>query len=156
MRINTNRIKAFTVQEMVVVLLITSIVVGMAYSVLHLVQQQIGGIAEVYREKSEADRLRQLLWIDFNRYAYIQWDAKKEYLYLSNELGGKQYDLSQDRFISERDTFYIPLESAKFFFNNREVGSGEIDAMELLCKGRSIFVYKENAPDTYLNQYNGL
>ncbi|MEM9143557.1 MAG: hypothetical protein AAGA86_11260 [Bacteroidota bacterium] len=150
------KIKAFTVQEMVVVLLITSMVVGMAFSVLGLVQKQMGGIATVYRAKSEADRLRKALWIDFNRYTDIQWDAQKEYLHLGNELETKLYDLSGDRPVSETDTFYIPLKSKKCYFGTRDVISGQVDALELqmgpALGERALFVYKENTADTYLNQ----
>lgn len=156
MKNSNGKIKAFTLQEMIVVLLITSIVVGMAFSVLNLVQRQMGTIKGIYEVKLEANQLRQLLWVDFNRYSYITYDAKKEQLNLSNELETKYYELSNNRFVSGKDTFQIQMESKQFYFNNALRSSGEIDAIELRTDkesgGQYIFVYKKNAPNTYLNQ----
>ena len=43
----TSKIQAYTLSEMIVVLILTSIVVGMAFSVLTLVQKHMSGIRHV-------------------------------------------------------------------------------------------------------------
>lgn len=155
MRIEGGKIKAFALQEMIVVLLITSIVVGMAFAVLNLVQKQMGNIEKIYEVKLEANKLRQSLWIDFNRYSHISYDPKKELLLFNNALETKQYKLSENRFVIGNDTLDIEMETKKFYFNNESRSIGEIDAIELKTSkesgGQYIFVYKKNAPDTYMN-----
>ena len=156
MRIENTKIKAFALQEMIVVLLITSIVVGMAFSVLNLVQRQMNNINGIYDTKMETNQLRQSLWIDFNRYSYAFYDGKKRELSLGNGMETKNYQIAEGLFTTERDTFFIPVESMKFYFKNEERLYGEIDAIELKTDkasgGQYVFVYKENAADTYLNQ----
>ena len=156
MKTRTQKVKAFALQEMIVVLLITAVVVGMAFSVLGLVQKQMGNIEDIYGVKLEANKLRQSLWADFNRYSHAYYDQKEERLYLSNELGTKYYAIVDERFVTEKDTFHIALQSWKFYFNNAARSSGEIDAIELKTSKETghqhIFVYKNNAAATYLNQ----
>ncbi len=155
MKTKKTKIHAFAIQEMMIVLAITAIVVGMAFSVLRLVQNQMGNIGAIYEVKLEANKLRQSLWVDFNRYSYAHFDAKKEELYFSNELEEKVYTLSENRFVTEKDTFDIQLDSKQFYFNNQELQTGEIDAIELKTTketgNQQIFVFKANTPTTYIN-----
>ena len=156
MRIKSKRIKAFTLNEMIVVLLITSIIVGMAFSVLNLVQRQMSGIGSIYDVKTETNKLRQSLWMDFYTYPNVFYEAKEERLYFGNELEMKFYELQENMLVTEKDTFRIQLESAAFYFDNLEVFLGEIDAVRLQtgkeAGNRQIFVYKQNTATTYLNQ----
>jgi len=151
-----SKIKAFAIQEMMIVLAITAIVVGMAFSVLNLVQKQMGSISGIYEVKLEANKLRQSLWVDFNRYSYVHFDETKGQLYFSNAFEEKLYTLSENRFITERDTFDIKLDSKQFYFKNGIKNGGEIDAIELRSTKETgyqqIFVFKENTPTTYINQ----
>lgn len=156
MKSNKNKIQAFALQELMVVLAITAIVVGMAFSVLNLVQRQMGSIENIYAMKLEANKLRQSLWIDFNRYSYAHFDERKNQLYFSNELEEKTYTITENQFATERDTFDIALDFKQFYFNNLAQQGGEIDAIELKTTKETgyqqIFVFKENAPATYINQ----
>ena len=142
---------------MMIVLAITAIVVGMAFSVLNLVQKQMGSIGAIYAVKLEANKLRQSLWVDFNRYAYVHFDDGKGQLHFSNAFEEKIYTLEEDRFITERDTFAIQLDSKIFYFNNVPRQSGEIDAIELKTSKASghqqLFVFKKNTPTTNINRY---
>jgi len=60
----SSKIKAFTLNEMLVVLLITAIVVGMSFAVLSLVQQQMHGIDGNYKKNTAFNLLKQSLWFD--------------------------------------------------------------------------------------------
>ena len=51
------KISAFTLNEMLVVLLVTTIVVSMGFAVLQLVQQQMGGIDRNYERNTELNLL---------------------------------------------------------------------------------------------------
>lgn len=156
MKSRTDKVQAFTILEMMVVLAITAIVVGMAFSVLNLVQNQMRNIGAIYEVKLEANKLRQSLWIDFNRYSYAHFDQEKGELYFSNEMEDKTYFLSENRCTTAKDTFDIQLDSKKFYFRNRSQQTGEIDAIELKTSKASghqqIFVFKENTPTTYINR----
>ena len=52
-----SKVQAFTLSEMIVVLIITSIVIGMAFSVLRLVQKHMGGIQDNFNRSTELNRL---------------------------------------------------------------------------------------------------
>jgi len=155
-RSGRQKIKAFTLNEMIVVLLITVIVVGMAFSTLSLVQRQMGNIEGIYKVKTEANKLRQSLWMDFNRFSKVIYDSRTETLYFSNGMERQQYQITKELLIRETDTFDIKLKSKDLYFNNSEIVSGEIDALELQTSKETgsqyIFVYKDNASATYMNQ----
>tara|TARA_R110002094_G_scaffold202065_1_gene173391 strand:+ start:295 stop:504 length:210 start_codon:yes stop_codon:yes gene_type:complete len=63
---NNFKIKAFTLSEMVVVTILTSIIVGIAFSVLSLVQRHMYSIKQNFNNNTELSKLEQALWIDFD------------------------------------------------------------------------------------------
>ena len=155
MRIKGKKLMAFTLSEMIVVLLITTIVVGMAFGVLQLVQKQMQGIQGNYERNTELNLLRQSLWIDFNTYERVYYDGKQGELLFENPLGQLRYQIEENNVIKGRDTFDIKWKSQKFYFENIERSLGEIDAINfettMEMGNRTLFVYKNNGATTYLN-----
>jgi hypothetical protein len=156
MQISVKKIQAFTLSEMIVVLLITTIVVGMAFSVLQLVQNQMNGIAGNYERNTEFDLLRRSLWIDFNRYDRIYYSEKSRELQFVNEVNSQTYRFEEDFITKDIDTFRLQWETQRFLFENRDSPLGEIDAIHFqttkVFGNRSLFVYKNNSATTYMNQ----
>ncbi|TXJ99956.1 prepilin-type N-terminal cleavage/methylation domain-containing protein [Flagellimonas aequoris] len=150
------KIKAFTLNEMLVVLLITSLVVGMAYSVLRLVQIQMQGISGNYERNTELNLLHQSLWIDFNQSDRIWFDPSKNELQMANELKETSYIFQEDEVIKGRDTFAIKITSLDRYFNGKKAMIGEIDALDLFTSkdqgSQRIFVFKRNASTSHMNQ----
>ena len=150
------KIKAFTLNEMLVVLLITSLVIGMAYSVLRLVQIQMQDISGNYERNTELNLLRQSLWIDFNQSDRIWFDPSKNELQMANELKETSYLFQEDEVIKGRDTFAIKIVSLDRYFNGKKAMIGKIDAIDLYTSkelgGHRIFVFKRNATTSYMNQ----
>ena len=150
------KIKAFTLSEMLVVLLLTSIVVGLAFSVLSLVHQQMRGIEGNYERNTEFNLLRQSLWVDFNQYDGIWYDVKKDELVFANGSEEKVYGFHKDYITQQQDTFYIEITKREFFFNGMKQASGEIDALDFTLSKKNgsqeLFVFKRNAATSHLNQ----
>lgn len=149
------KIQAFTLNEMLVVLLLTVIIMSMAFAVLRLVQQQMHSIDENYEHNSEYNRLGQSLWLDFNQSDGVWYDEKTNELLFANELKEVTYELHEENVIKGIDTFQIKLATKQFFFLGKKQNSGEIDAMDLTTTKESgsqrLFVYKKNAATSFLN-----
>lgn len=151
----TKKIKAFTIQEMLVVLLITALVVGMAYSVLRLVQIQMNGISSNYEETTEIQLLKQSLWIDFNQHDRIWYDGSRRELLLTNEMEQIKYQFHEKMVLKERDTFFVKINELFLYFNANNISGGEIDAMDFFVgrgNGTRLFVYKRNSATSYIDQ----
>ncbi|AWX45701.1 hypothetical protein HME9304_02728 [Flagellimonas maritima] len=148
--------KAFTLNEMVVVLLITTLVVGMAFSVLRLVQQQIHGISVNHQKNTEINLFRQSLWIDFNQFDTVWWNANQQQLWFTNEIRKTAYKFQDEFVIKNRDTFHIKIMNKSSYFNGESKFSGEIDAIDIYMTGeidaKRIFVFKKNSSTSYINQ----
>ncbi len=154
-KIKLKKIKAFSLQEMMVVLAITTVVVGMAFAVLNLVQRQMGSIETIYAIKTDINQLRQSLWIDFSRYDYIAVDQKSNKIMLSNELERRQYEIINGNSI-RTENLEMEFESIAYYFDNQKVVQGEIDAISIITSKdtgyQEVFVFKQNTPVTYINQ----
>ncbi|WP_340074215.1 hypothetical protein [Leptobacterium sp. I13] len=153
--IYTKKIKAFTISELVVALLITTIVVGIAFSVLNLIQKQLQGIEQNFKYSDELKRLEQQLWIDFNRYQTIRYDAVSHSLFLKNELDSVFYIFEQTYLLKGADTIDVGIEGNVFYFDGTPVSNGLIDAVELTTsktfQHKKIFIYKQNDASQYMN-----
>ena len=150
------KLQAFTLNELLVVLLITSIVIGMGFSVLQLVQRQMHGISGVYKTQTEINLLRQSLWIDFNSYDGVWYDAGKDELVFGNQLQTSRYQWFESYIVKDRDTFHLKTGTKQFYYNGLQKEYGELDGLDLSFTendgNQRIMVYKTNAASSYLNQ----
>lgn len=148
------KITALTLSEMLVVLLLTVIVVGLAFSVLGLVQRQMGDIQNNYEEKTVDNLLLQSLWVDFNTHDRIEFSSKTGVLSFTNEINQKIYNFDNGYVISGLDTLSMDFNVSRTFYMGEEVGDGFIDALELQrvnAVPKTLFVFKRNAATDFMN-----
>lgn len=145
---------AFTLSEIIVVLILTSIIVGLAFSVLGLVQKQMIAIQRNYNMNLELKKLETSLWLDFNRYSKIEYDAIENQLLLKHELDSIVYTFSKAFVVKKQDTFPIPIEQKEFYFAGIISKTKKVDAIKLTTTksvaGRKLFVFKKNDATLYM------
>ncbi|WP_299116360.1 type II secretion system protein J [uncultured Winogradskyella sp.] len=149
-----NKIKSFTLQELLVTIIITAIVAGMAFSVLNMVQKHMWSIQKHMTANTALIQLEQSLWIDLNRYPIAKYDSKQSTLKLKSEIDSVNYHFSNDYIVKVKDTFNIKLKSKAFYFNGNIANSGTIDALKLAL-GKSpnekiLFVYKRSDANQFI------
>ena len=154
------KLNSFTLSEMLVVLVITAIVVGLAFSVLSLVRKQVYRLQNDTDKRVQYDLLKNKLFIDLNKYpnTYL---VKEDSFVCKSELDSIRYKCNDNFIIVERDTMMTNVREIKFFYKNFEVVNGKIDAIRVMIEERkgifkTIFVYKYNdATDTNDMELNG-
>tara|TARA_R110002096_G_C14628966_1_gene724740 strand:- start:1349 stop:1813 length:465 start_codon:yes stop_codon:yes gene_type:complete len=150
-----SKIQAFTLSEMVVVLILTSIVIGIAFSVLTLVQKHMSGIQNNFNKNTELNKLEQSLWLDFSRYSNIRYDDLEQIVIFKNEIDSTIYQFRETFIIKEIDTFNIQLQNTQVFFDGNNVKQGNMDAIKLettkVFQNQTLFVFKENDATLYIN-----
>lgn len=153
MKIN-KKIQSFTLSEMIVVLILTSIVIGLAFSVLRLVQKNMLIIQDNYNNNLELNKLETSLWLDFNRYSKIDINALENKLTFKNEIDSTTYKFSEKNIITQQDTFTIELESKQFYFDGI-ISNSQVDAIKLKTaktyQNKTLFVFKKNDATLYLD-----
>jgi prepilin-type N-terminal cleavage/methylation domain-containing protein len=151
-----HRIKSFTLPELLVVMIITAIVVGMAFSVLRLVQQQIRAIEMNFEKTSSLALFEQRLWQDFNEKNFIEYHSKENSLLMVSEMDTVVYSFQENYILRNTDTIKLRLATTQLLFEGKEVQEGAIDA--LLISGKvelpdyDVFVYKKNDLTYTMNQ----
>ena len=149
-----HKIQAFTLSEMIVVIILTSIVVGMAFSVLSLVQKHMHGIQDNFNKNTELNKLEQSLWLDFNRYSNIQYSNRDEVLNFFTEMDSIVYQFTEDYIIKDIDTFNIHLKQKSFYFDGNTIQNGPVDAIKLEVlkdmQNQSLFIFKQNDATIYM------
>ena len=153
-----NKVHAFTLSELSIVLLLSSVVVGLAFTVLGLVQKQMGAIQANFNQTLQVTTLETELWLNFNRYPNISYNSATQTMVLKNELDSVTYTFSESYMIKERDTLSVPIKRKQFYFDGIEVTSNSIDAMKLTTTNafqqRTLFVYVKNDATVYMNTIN--
>lgn len=150
-----SKIQAFTLTEITIALLIAAIVIGIAFSVLNMVQKQIMIIQDNYKNSTQINTIETALWIDFSQYNRIEYDVVEEELKFSSAIDSTNYILKREYIIKELDTFLVPIGNKTFFFNGKEVEKGKVDALklefsEVLLK-QKLFIYKKNDASIFMN-----
>lgn len=142
------KLKSFTLSEMLVVLIITSIVVGIAFSVLNLVRKQVTKLQSETDKTIQYDLLKNRITFDFYKFNDICVLDNNQVLF-KNEIDSSFYEFKDNLLIVKQDTLVKNLKEIKFWRNNKEVYEGKIDAVNLVIEEkkdvfRSVFVYKNN------------
>jgi len=148
-------IKAFTLSELIIVILITVIVAGIAFSVLQLVQKQMAGIQTNFQHTTSVSLLEQSIYIDAHRSNRIQYDDLEKTLHFISEIDTVSYKFEETSVQKETDTFNIAVTAIKLYFEGEETETEKIDAFKLTTakefKNAAIFIYKRNTANTFMN-----
>lgn len=149
------KLKAFTLSEMIVVMILTSIVAGLAFSVLSLVQRHMKSIQNNFNGVTELNLLEQSLWLDFNRFPTISYDDIDNELLFFSELDSKIYSFHDTFIVKDRDTFYTPLEKKTIYMDGNAIKKGAVDAIKLQAskafQKQHLFVFKINDAKLYMD-----
>ncbi|HEU4789518.1 MAG TPA: prepilin-type N-terminal cleavage/methylation domain-containing protein [Flavobacterium sp.] len=155
-----NKLKSFTLPELLVVMIITAIVVGMAFSVLRLVQKQIHTIETNFEKTSSLALFEQKMWQDFNELNVIKYNANNHNLLMESEMDTVLYSFQENYTLRNNDTLKLKLDVHKLFFEGEEIKEGTIDAISISgmveLPDYEIFVSKKNDLTLSMNQEDGL
>lgn len=154
-----NKIKSFTLPELLVVMIITAIVIGMAFSVLRLVQKQIHAIEINFQKTSSLALFEQKLWQDFNELHSIEYNENSHSLFMQSEVDTVLYSFQENYTLRNKDTLKLKLGIDKLFFEGKTVKDGSIDAISISgareLPDYEIFVSKKNDLTLSMNQEDG-
>lgn len=139
----SKKIESFTLSEVLVVLVVTAIVVAIAFSVLRLTTQQYAAINSRYKERAEIQKLKQRLYTDINTMNEVSWNAKERKLLVKNKERSVTYDWTADYLIRNMDTVSYNTKEIRLFYKGVEVEEGIIDGIEieLLRTGQPIRLF---------------
>ena len=157
MKLFNKKIKAFTISEMLIVLVISSIVVGLSLTVLNLVQKQMNTIKNTYVSNTEVRLLERTLLQDFNRYSLFCNSQANELIGFSIK-DTVVYRFTETQVIRNQDTLGVAIFKSNFYLDGNKVDRKSIDAVELqLSKQfpeKKLFISKTNDAAFYMN--NGI
>lgn len=146
-------LKSFTLTEVIVVMIISTIVVGLAFSVLGIVQKNMNTIAVNYDHRSELASFEVALSLDFSKYTEIQWNKKEQILVFRSPIAEKQYHFETDSIYNDENTFLLKHKDILWYYEGSEVQTGNIDAIKIQFENTAplyqMFVYKYNDPTIY-------
>ena len=149
------KVNAYTLSEVLVVLLLTSINAGMAFSVLNMVQKQLYSVQKNLNIKASFRQVEQSLLIDFNKYHNIKYSKEDDQLVCYSEIDSITYNFTPNYVQKDIDTFFISGIHKKLFFAGKEVNRGVIDAIKIDSIGKNsnlqLFIFKQNDANTYLD-----
>ncbi|MBC2844637.1 PulJ/GspJ family protein [Winogradskyella flava] len=142
------KVKAFTLNEMVIVMIISTVVIGLAFTVLSLVQKHMWAIQENLKFNTELNRLEEVLWIDINNYNMLFYNDKKNVLKFKTILDSTSYQFHDNYVLRDKDSFHLKIDKQRYYFNGVQVYQGKVDAMKLSMsrqhKDLDLFVFKLN------------
>jgi prepilin-type N-terminal cleavage/methylation domain-containing protein len=128
------RLDAFTILELLVVMVVSALLFGMAYSALRMVQRQQQGIARKSALLGQISTWQTALAADFYTSTIVtlsndqvrcqRRDGEVTYLFQDSTLVREQGELV--------DTFRLPIRQCTYFWQGQERTSGLIDELTLL------------------------
>lgn len=145
---------AFTLTEILVVMVISSIVVSLAFVILTMVQKQVILIQGNITDKEQMKQLEKVLWKDLNE-ANIGVLASDNMLYFPKQNDTVRYTFSENFVIRTNDSFFIPIVDKVFFLDGQQTNKGFIDGIKLTTNktynSKIVFVYGAKDAAFYMN-----
>jgi prepilin-type N-terminal cleavage/methylation domain-containing protein len=148
------KLKAFTLTEMLVVLVVATIVISMAFLVLNMVRKQVISIQNNYQKKQEVQLFETTFSRDFNARSAF-YHEQLNVLVLKNSKDIISYIFLQNAIVREKDTFQIQVANKKLFLDGIQVKEKTIDAIEINLSdqfaNRQLFIHRTKDATYYLN-----
>ena len=149
------KLKAFTLAEMLVVLVVASIVIAMSFLVLNMVRKQVVLIQENYHKKQEVQFFEAVLTRDFKTHSAVYYKNQNR-LSLICSKDSISYVFSGKGIIREKDTFQIEVSNKKLFLDGKEVQVKTIDAIKIILSenysGKELFIQQTKDASYYINR----
>jgi len=151
-----SKVKSFTLSELLVAMIITVIVVGLAFTVLNLVTKQITVIQKNYNRSTELAFFKQRIWLDFNANNEIVFNEVNNQLILKSDFDLIYYDFKGDYVLRNDDTLRVKIQVEKLLFQGKEITKGYVDAVSFLeekdADDSLFFVFKDNDATFFMNK----
>jgi len=146
------KVSGFTLTEMLIVLAISTIVVGLAFAIISLFSKNVRLIQNNYQSSTKTLLFKQQIAIDFNVYHNISFNDLTKELKFKSPLDSIVYKFKGEMILRNLDTISKIEFQKQFYFYGDEVVSGNIDAIKLTASTKKqLFIYKENDAYSYLN-----
>lgn len=147
------KIKSFTITELLVVMILTTIVVAIALLVLTFIQKEISTIQKNYSKTSEIKTLEIALWNDFN-VSSVYFFKENNSLICISPVDTIVYNFKKDVVIRNADTLKLEISELNVLRNNKPA-VGLIDGLKLKLSDkfqqRGLFVYTFKSAEFYMN-----
>ncbi len=141
-----SKINALTLNEMVIVMIISVVVIGLSFTVLSLVKRHIYAIEQNLYLNTELNRLEQALWIDVNSYGKLYYSENE--LKFKSKIDSINYQFQSNYVLRNKDTFNIKLGNKTIYFKGSSIKKGKVDGIKLELpqqyKNQSLFIFKYN------------
>ena len=141
------KIPAFTLVEMLVVLAITAIVAGLAFTIIALFSRNMQHIESNFSKGTERNLFQDRLMVDFNRYPTIHYDPMERTLTFKNPLDSIQYLWEQNETLRGTDTLLREPVDLELFYAGERMERGTVDAIMVTfgeTENDYIFIFREN------------
>ncbi|PQV48802.1 hypothetical protein CLV33_1047 [Jejuia pallidilutea] len=136
-------------------MILTSIVIGLAFSVLTLVQKHMLSVQLNFKHQTELNKLEQSLWLDMNRFSRVEFNTIEDVITFKNDIDSVIYYFNEKHIIKDIDTFNIRLKHKILFFNGNKITEGMLDGIKLETseefQNQILFVFKENDATYFVN-----
>ena len=155
MRTVQKKLSAFTIAELLVVLVISAIAIGIAMLVLNLVQTQVRTISSNYNKQTEMRILEKTLWRDLNTHRLF-YDPVKQQLECISEKDTIIYSFTANYTTRNTDTLKVPVyKTIPYIEGTVATTATQIDAIELQLKKeqtqKKIFISTTKDAAFYIN-----
>ncbi len=148
------KVNAFTLTEMLVVIVVASLVISMTFLVLSMVRKQVIGIQNSYQNQQQVHFFETALLRDLNNYNVSYIPTKKQLL-LERSKDSIAYRFYSDYVLRGKDTLWVAIKNKKLFLDGTEVEKNNVNALEIefteVYGNKKIFVFSTNDASYYVN-----
>ncbi len=143
---------AFTLTEMLIVLAISAIVAGLAFTIISLFTRNVHHIQQNYSVSTKVRLFQEQLSLDFNRFHSITYRNGLSQLELKTPLDSITYYFTENAIIRNTDTILKSNYKKEFFSFGIATKQGNVDAIKLTLEATNVpvFIFKQNDATSYL------
>ena len=148
------KLPSFTLSELLVVLVISSLVISLSFLALNNVQKQVRNVTKTFDKQHRVAKLERLLRSDLNRYNGF-YNATGSVLQLKNTTDSLSYHFTDSTVVRGKEVIPLQINQIMFFLDGVAVPSGAVDAIEGVFSDTffqgGFFVYKRKDAAYYIN-----
>jgi hypothetical protein len=143
--------KAYTLYELLVVSVLTSLVIFFAMSLLNLLQKEFS-VHQTKRQLAVEIRLFERTLLNDLQRCEMEYFPEKATLLGNLRSGSVSYVFHKDFVTRNRDTFAVKVIDKSMYLDAVPIQSGSTDALDIAYETRKIFLYRQNDATFYMKR----
>lgn len=128
---NNSKVRAFTLNELLITMMLMIFVMGFTFLTLNYIQKKVAVFSSSLLNTVEYVSAEKMVWQDIQQFTFAEVNQKDQTIVFSSPLSKTKYSFSEYRFTRDNQQLLKSYTLILFYYKGKQITDGRFDAFEI-------------------------